>query len=180
LSPNGVVSRQAVPAVNTCIAEKFTMMRRSISIVLLIGSFSHTQCNLSYAQGSASFPIVDVVTQKARDADRLHILATELQAERQELAKAQTALTSGPTPERTADVHRRLENIKSLQRELDGVAGRPQAQRESLRVVVKAQRPAVSSSKSVTGVAAFWNPYNRAPDPEVSAALSTNPRRESR
>ncbi len=156
------------------------MMRRFISVFLLIGAWSHTKCEFAYAQGSASFPTVDVVTQKARDDDRLHILATELQAERQELGKAQAALNSGPTPERAANVHRRLENIKSLQRELNGFSGRPQVPRGSFRVMVKAQRPPVPSSKSMTGAAAFWNPYNRAPDTEVPANLSTNSRRESR
>ncbi|HEY0588430.1 MAG TPA: hypothetical protein VGD52_20015 [Pseudoduganella sp.] len=154
------------------------MMQRPIVIFLLIGPWSYAQSQLSYAQDSASYPIVDPATQKARDNERRHILESELQIERQELAKAQASLTSGRTQERAADVHRRLENIKSLQRELGGVAQRPQAPRQRLRVVVKAQGPA-ASPRSTNGTAAFWNPYNRAPDPEVTADLSTSSRRES-
>lgn len=155
------------------------MMQRHAVIFLLIVPLSLAQFHVSYAQQPASYPIVDPATQKARDIDRRHILEAELQAERQELAKAQVSLAAGATQEREADVHRRLENIKSLQRELDGVAGKQQAPRESLRVVVKAQRPAASTQRKTHGPAAFWNPYNRSPDPEVTADLPTTPRRES-
>lgn len=153
------------------------MVRRSIVILFLISPSSYAQYQLSHAQGSASYPIVDPATQKARDNDRQHILQSELDIERQELAKAQASVTAGPTQERAADLHRHLENIKSLQRELDGVAGRHQAPRQSLRVVVKAQHPA-ASPRRMNGTAAYWNPYNRAPDPEVTADLSTTSRRE--
>ncbi len=154
------------------------MMQRSVVIFLLIGPWSNAQSQLSYAQDSASYPIVDPATQKARDNDRRHILESELQTERQELATAQASLTAGPTQERAAEVHRRLENINSLQRELDSVAGKQQAPRQPLRVVVKVQRPA-ASPRGMNGTAAFWNPYNRAPDREVTADLSTTSRSES-
>lgn len=155
------------------------MMQRHVVIFLLIGPLSYAQCQLSYAQQATSFPVVDPATQKARDDDRRQILETELQAERLELVKAQAALAVAPTQERAADVHRHLENIKALQRELGGAAGRQQAPRESVRVVVKAERPAISTPRNTKGAAAYWNPFNRAPDPEVTADLSTTPRRES-
>lgn len=142
------------------------MMRRCIAIFLLTGPWLYVKCHLSYAQESTSYPIVDPATQKARDVNRRHILETELQAERQKLIEAQTALAAGVTEERTGHVHRRLENIKSLQRELDGVSGKQQPPRESLRVVVKAQRPSAPPHRNMNGPAAFWNPYNRAPDIE--------------
>lgn len=142
------------------------MMRRCISIFLLIGPLLYAECHLSHAQGPGSYPIIDPATQKARDIDRRHILETELQAERQRLAEAQSALGAGVTQERAAHVQRRLENIKSLQRELDGVSGKQQPPRESLRVVVKAQRPSAPPDRDMNGPAAFWNPYNRAPDLE--------------
>ena len=154
------------------------MLQRSIVIFLLIGPLSYAQSQWSYAQDSASYPIADPAAQKARDNERRHILESELETERQELAKAQASLTASPTQERAAEVHRHLENIKSLQRELDGVAGRQQAPRQPLRVVVKAQRPA-ASPRNVNGTAAFWNPYNRVPDPEVTADLPTTSWRES-
>lgn len=140
------------------------MMRRCTAIFLLNCPLLYAECQLSYAQESASFPIIDPATQNARDIDRRHILESELQAERQELIRAQAALAAGITQERTADVHRRLENVKSLQRELDGVSGKQQPPRKSLHVVVKAQRPSVPTHRNMNGPAAFWNPYNRAPD----------------
>lgn len=140
------------------------MMRRCTAIFLLNCPLLYAECQLSYAQGSAAFPIIDPVTQTARDIDRRHILESELHAEHQGLLRAQAALAAGITQERTADVHRRLENIKSLQRELDGVSGKRQPPREPLRVVVKAQRPPGPTHRNMNGPAAFWNPYNRAPD----------------
>lgn len=142
------------------------MMQRHAFIFLLIAPLLFAPSHVSYAQQPAPYPIIDQATQKARDIDRRHILETELQAEHQELAKAQASLATGATQERAADVHRRLENIKSLQRELDGVAGKQRVPRESLRVVVKAQRPATSTQRNMNGPAAFWNPYNRSADPK--------------
>ena len=156
------------------------MTQRSVVVYLLIVPLLFAHSYVSYAQQSASYPIIDPGTQKARDIDRRQILEAEMQAERQELATAQASLAAGATQERAADVHRHQENIKSPQRELDRVAEKQQAPHEPLRVIVKAQRPAASSQKNISGTAAFWNPYNRAPDPEVSADLSTTTsRRES-
>lgn len=153
------------------------MQRLNINFVL-IGLLSCAQPQLLYAQTSASFPIVDPATQKARDADRRHILETELQAERQELAKAEAAPVAIPATERAANVHRHLENVQSLQRELAGVARPQQATQESLRAVVRAQRPAASIQRDLNGPIAFWNPYNRAPDPAVIVDSSTTTKRE--
>ena len=154
------------------------MQRLYINFVLT-GLLSCAQPQLLYAQTLASYPKVDPATQRARDADRRHILEIELQAERQELAKAEAAPAAIPSTERTASVNRHLENIKSLQRELAGVDRTQKAPQEPVRAVVRALRPAASISRDLNGPIAFWNPYNRAPEPAAIVDLSTTTKRES-
>lgn len=154
------------------------MERHDINFVL-VGLLSCVQPQLLYAQTSASYPKVDVATQMSRDADRRHILETELQAELQELAKAEAAALTVPKTERVANLNRHLENIKSLKHELANTGRTQQTLQEPLRAVVRAQRPAASVTKDVTGPNTFWNPYNRAPEPAVIADLSTTTKRES-
>lgn len=172
------------------------MSQHFVGILIFGGALSCAQCQLSYAHGVASFPVVDNATQRARDADRRHILETELHIERRALVRAQAVLASESTQERAADVHRHTKNIRSLRRELDTVAKLRPALRESAPALVKAERTAVSPDagrisiaplRSMKGPAAYWNPYNRAPDrevgpevePELTADLPTIPRREA-
>jgi hypothetical protein len=108
-------------------------------------------------------PVISQATQRLRDDDRRFILQTELQTESQVLTAAQAAFEASPTAEKEAAVHRHVENVRALQRELDG-AGRTQT-RKHPRVVVKATRPAGNStSAGAIKTGSFWDPYNRAPD----------------
>ncbi len=154
-------------------------MKRLKFNIVLISLLSCAQSQLLFAQTSAAYPIIDQATQMARDADRRHILENELQAERQALAKAQAAAGAGSTPEGLANVHRHQENIQSLQSELAGVTRTQLTPHESVRAVVRAQRPIASIPRDLNGPIAFWNPYNRAPDPVGNADLSTTTKRES-
>jgi hypothetical protein len=128
-----------------------------------------------YAQAQAVYPTVGKAEQKARDDDRRVILQDELGAEKESLAKAQAQFDAGPTTEREADVHRHVENVKALQRELDGSAGQ-HVTHEPAHVVVKATRATLNTEPASTRSAArFWDPYNRAPETD----FSTVPRRNS-
>lgn len=153
-------------------------MKRLKFNIVLSSLLSCAQSQLLFAQTSAAYPIIDQGTQMARDADRRHILETELQEERQALAEAQAA-GAGSTPEGLANVHRHQQNIQSLQSELAGVTRTQLTPHESVRAVVRAQRPVASIPRDLNGPIAFWNPYNRAPDPVVNADLSTTTKRES-
>jgi hypothetical protein len=125
-----------------------------------------------YVQAQPFYPVVAKAEQKARDEDRRLILQTELATERGALADVKARLGAGTSKEDKDAVHRREENIKALQRELDG--GDTQSSGEAPRPLsVKALRPS-------TGTAAraprFWDPYNRAIDLNDS---STSQRSES-
>lgn len=118
--------------------------------------------------------VISEATQRLRDDDRRFILQTELQTENTALAAAQETFRTSPNSGNEAAVHRHIENVKALQRELDG-AGRKQT-RERSRVVVKATRPAGNSSAAnAIKTGNFWDPYNRAPD---NTDFQTNQRRE--
>jgi hypothetical protein len=120
-----------------------------------------------YVQAQPLYPVVAKAEQKARDEDRRLILQTELAAEREGLAKAKTM--SDPDA-----IHRHEENIRALQRELDGgdVQGGSEAQH---RVTVKALRPSANTANAARAPR-FWDPYNRAIDFNDS---STSQRSES-
>jgi hypothetical protein len=149
-----------IPASYSNFNYRKVIMFAFLAVIFLLISFSAS------ALAQSSYPTIDKVAQQARDEDRRLILSTELQAEHQELAKAQAALAAGATEERQAEVHRRSENVKALQRELEGVAG-------------SCNRPPASlATRSANSTATFWNPYNRAPDPEASTDSSTALRRE--
>lgn len=138
-----------------------------IAIFLLIPLVT---CALAQASNLA----INKEEQQARDLDRHMILRTELIAERQKLAEAQTAFSEEETVERAAEVHRRSENIKALQREL-AVLSKP-SKREPVRLVVKTRRSSTQlSSGAASGAATFWNPYNRAPDSDTSTEFPTTP-----
>jgi len=143
-------------------------------LVVIFLLICYPSCALAQPSNSA----IEKKVQEARDDDRRLILRTELQAEHQELTKARSALASTATAERAAEVHRRSENIKALQRELVRI-GAQQAAGESAPPVVKAKRQVLPlGSQSASGTAAFWNPYNRTTDPETSTDFSTTLRRE--
>lgn len=114
------------------------------------------------APAQPSYPVIGKAEQKARDEDRRTILQDELDAERAALAKAQVLLAASPSEDREADVHRHLENIQALQRELDASTGKPW--RAPVRAVLKVSRP-TSDTASARSVARYWDPYNRAPEP---------------
>lgn len=144
------------------------MFRSSIVILLLIVVTSR-------ALAQAANMTISKEEQQARDNDRHLILHTELVAENQELAKAQAALRLSATAELATEVHRRMGNIKALQRELTSAAGGPEAGQPS-RLVVKVKQSAWSArAQRTNGAATFWNPYNRAPDSEVSTDFLTTP-----
>ncbi|WP_335551723.1 hypothetical protein [Massilia sp. DD77] len=106
--------------------------------------------------------------QQARDDDRRVILRMELIAEYQKLANAQAAFSAAANTERAEEVHRRSENIKALHREIAAVHGR-QGPLDPVRPVVKLKRQSsYVPAQRASGAATFWNPYNRAPDPEIS------------
>jgi hypothetical protein len=118
--------------------------------------------------------VISEATQRLRDDDRRFILQTELQTESAVLTASQEAFRASPTAGNEEAVHRHIENVKALQRELDG-AGRKQT-RENPRVVVKATRPARNSTAAgALKTGSFWDPYNRAPD---NTDFQTNQRRE--
>jgi len=113
--------------------------------------------------------------QQARDKDRHLILRTELVAENQELAKAQAAFRLAATAELATEVHRRMENIKALQRELAFAAGDTEAGQANRPVVKIKQSSSPARAQRTSGAATFWNPYNRVPDSEVSTDFPTTP-----
>jgi hypothetical protein len=113
--------------------------------------------------------------QVERDKDRHQILATELAAEREALTESKAAFKENPARDRELEVHRHEENIKALQRELDNSSTGNDAARHPKRVVVKAQRPAISAGNA-KDTGRFWDPYNRASD---TTDFSTSPRRDS-
>jgi hypothetical protein len=136
------------------------MTHRLVSIFLL-------SAVMPYVQAQPLYPVVAKAEQKARDEDRRLILQTELAAEGRALAKAKTMSDSDA-------VHRHEENVKALQRELDG--GDVQSGSEGRhRVTVKALRPSANAA-NVTRAAHFWDPYNRPFDVSDS---STSQRSES-
>lgn len=141
------------------------MTLRIVVIFLLIGL---APC----AKSQSSYPIIDKETQKMRDNNRRLILETELQAERGELAKAQTAFDASPDQEREGELHRHVENVKALQRELDGVAGEAHEARTPAHAIVKAVRPGTTGLAHANKSPRFWDPYNRAPD---TTDFSTTP-----
>jgi hypothetical protein len=113
--------------------------------------------------------------QQARDRERHLILRTELTAEHQAYLKAQLALSTAATPEHKADLHRHTENIKALQRELAAI-NTQQDLHETSQLVPKGARPVVRARiPSTSGAATFWNPYNRASDPQTSTKFPTTP-----
>lgn len=144
------------------------MFRPSIVILLLI-----VVANCALAQ--AANMTISKEEQQARDKDRHLILHTELVAENQELAKAQAAFRLSATAELATEVHRRMENIKALQRELASAAGEPEAGQPSRLVVKVKQSASPARAQRTSGAATFWNPYNRAPDSEVSTDFLTTP-----
>lgn len=143
------------------------MTHRLVSIVLLSAA-------APYAQAQLSYPVVAKAEQKARDADRLLILQTELAAERGALAKAKSKVGASGPNEQASAIHRHEENIKELEHELEGSAVQNGADAIP-HVVVKAIHPAARTANA-TRVPRFWDPYNRATDFNAS---STSERSES-
>jgi hypothetical protein len=126
------------------------------------------------ALAQASNVTIATEEQQARDKDRHLILRTELVVEHQKLAKSQAAFAIGATADSAAEVHRHTENIKALQRELiaPGYKAEP---RPPTRLAVKATHAATPRVLRSSAVGAFWNPYNRAPEPEASTDSPTTP-----
>lgn len=144
-------------------------MARFLIAIFLLNTYS------TCALAQTSKLTISKEEQQARDRDRHLILRTELTAEHQALAHAQAAFAAAATSDRAAEVHRRLENIKALQRELATVVNQREAP-EPVRVVAKArQSVATTHARASIGAAAFWNPYNRAPDSEAPSNFSTTP-----
>lgn len=144
------------------------MFRSRIVILLLIPAAT---CALAQAANMT----ISKEEQQARDKDRHLILRTELVAENQELARAQAAFRLSATAELATEVHRRMENIKALQRELASAAGEPKTGQPSRLVVKVKQLASPARAQRTSGTATFWNPYNRAPDSEISTDLLTTP-----
>jgi hypothetical protein len=129
---------------------------RDVVIFILI-SFVGT------AKSQPLYPVINEAAQRVRDNDRRFILETELIAERAALAKSQAVFDADPTNEKKSDVHRHVENVKALERELENTARKWAGGRA--RVTVKATRPAISrGGANNRNTASFWDPYNRAPD----------------
>lgn len=126
------------------------------------------------AQAQPAYPVVSKSEQNARDADRLPLLESELALEQEALAKAKRKPASDSETERAATIHRHQENIKALQREMNGIENQNLPDRRT-RPVVRAMLPAARITDS-RRAANFWDPYNRAPDSED---FSTSPRRDS-
>ncbi|MEX5744543.1 hypothetical protein [Massilia sp. X63] len=144
------------------------MFKFCIVIFLLI---PYSTCALAQASNMT----IGKEEQQARDKDRHMILRTELVAEHQELAKAQGAFGRGGSTESAAEVHRREENIKALQRELAAVRDQSESD-EPARLVARARQSAVPARvRRVSRAATFWNPYNRAPDLEIPTDFLTTP-----
>ncbi|MFJ1472182.1 hypothetical protein [Massilia orientalis] len=131
------------------------MTHRLVSIFLLSAAVPSVQAQPLY-------PVVAKADQKARDADRRLILQTELAAEREALANAKSRSNAVGPNEQASAVHRHEENIKALERELEGSAA--QSGTEAIpHPVVKALRPAARTADA-SRVPQFWDPYNRATD----------------
>ena len=143
------------------------MAHRLVSIFLLSAA-------APYVQAQPLYPVVANAEQKERDADRRLILQTELAAEREALAKAKSKPDAVGSREQASAIHRHEENVKALERELEGSAVQSGAGAIS-RAVVKAVRPAARTANA-TRIPQFWDPYNRASDFNVP---STSQRSES-
>jgi hypothetical protein len=143
------------------------MTHRLVSIFLLSVAVPSVQAQPLY-------PVVAKADQKTRDADRRLILQTELAAEREALAKAKSGSNVVAKNESGLAIHRHEENIKALERELEGSA-LTSGDESPARAVVKALRPAARAA-NVARVPQFWDPYNRASDFNAS---STNQRSDS-
>lgn len=138
-------------------------MTMRIASILLLSALALS------ARAQPAYPTVGKEAQKARDADRRLILETELQAERAELEKARDAFDTGAPGEREATVHRHLENVKALQRELGSKATPPDT--GPVRAVLKATRAAASNGAP----GRFWDPYQRTPDAADSGTAPNSP-----
>lgn len=147
------------------------MFAKAVVIFLLLGL-------APFAKTQSAFPAVARSVQQARDEDRRLILDTELQAERQALVATQTALATGATDARRAEVHRHEQNVEALQREINGISEAKQGKHETAFVV--RARPATGAMplKNSSQSASFWNPYNRTPETGTSTDSSTVQRRE--
>jgi hypothetical protein len=126
------------------------------------------------AQAQPAYPVVSKSEQSARDADRLPLLESELVFEQEALAKAKQKPANHSETERAATIHRHQENIKALQREMNGIENQNLPGRQ-MRPVVRAMQPVARITDS-RRAANFWDPYNRAPDPDD---FSTSPKRDS-
>ncbi len=144
------------------------MFKFRIVILLLI---PYSTCALAQASNMT----ISKEEQQARDKDRHMILRTELVAEHQELAKAQAAFGRAASAELAAEVHRRGENIRALQRELAAVRDQSEPDDPARLVVKLRQSAAPARVRRVSGTATFWNPYNRAPDLEAPTDFPTTP-----
>jgi hypothetical protein len=144
------------------------MFSSRIVILLLISA-------VTCALAQASNMTIGKEEQQARDKDRHLILRTELAAEHQVLAKAQAAFRLAATAELAIEVRRRMENIKALQRELASAVGEIEPGQPSRLVVKVKQSESPARAQRTSGAATFWNPYNRAPDSEISTHFPTTP-----
>ncbi|WP_440963970.1 hypothetical protein ACL58G_29110 [Massilia sp. GER05] len=125
-------------------------MSHRVALIILLSAV------VPYVQAQPLYPVVAKAEQKARDEDRRLILQTELALERGALAEVKARPGAGTSKEDRDAVHRHEENIKALQRELDGDA---QSGGEApRRLSVRALRP---SAGTAARAPRFWDPYNR-------------------
>ena len=118
----------------------------------------------SLAEGKEPYPVVDSVSQRARDIDRRAILESELAAEQQALAGAKEAFARAPTDDMRSGVHRHEENVKALRRELQRLPDKA-----PVRVAARPAATDVTASTERTpparAQAPFWDVYRRSAPP---------------
>lgn len=102
-------------------------------------------------QATPAFPTIAQATQQARDGERRDILDAELASEQAALAMLRATNADAPSAEQQATLHRHVENIAALQRELARLGAAP------LRLAVRA----VAMPAAAPPPAPFWDVYRR-------------------
>ncbi len=126
-----------------------------------------------------SYPLVGNDAQQDRDAQRRLILTNELATEKNSLNQSNSELADAIKAQKTPDEVQRIAsqaqshttNIESLQRELDGLAGKPARVRRSAFVPQKAPEVPTPSPQAPADVP-YWDVYKRKQSEPVVAPES--------
>lgn len=131
------------------------------------------------AAHAETYPVVGSDTQQSRDDQRRTILSNELATERKSLEQVNSELADAIKAQKSPDEVRTIaakglghsNNIESLQRELDGLAGKPVQSRKAPFVPQRAEAAPAPSNAAPADVP-YWDVYKRKqntpPQPQVT------------